>query len=267
MEPAKLKIPLLEQDNWESWKLQVEMLLTQKELWRYVTLSSTHVLKDDEPAQDKKAWAIIGQLVGQQHYPHVLQFRTAKGLWDRLNSKFQLQATSRTIQLQHELTHLKQGPEESAMAYMSRVRDLLNRLEQTDPTIKESALHIPTISGISPRFATTVVVLEDNAAAFPITLDLIEQRLVAAEARQRRAEEEAAGGVFWDTKVGMEDGWGSSGRVDGRVSSKTNATSETRGEATGVVVVSSKGMLVSSNSSKGKSSQLLVEAMGMGVME
>jgi hypothetical protein len=70
-------IPLLEQDNWESWKLQVEMLLTQKELWRYVTLSSTHELKDDEPAQDKKAWAIIGQLVGQQHYPHVLQFRTA----------------------------------------------------------------------------------------------------------------------------------------------------------------------------------------------
>jgi hypothetical protein len=113
-----------------------------------------------------------------------------------------------------------------------------------------------------------VVVLEDNAAAFPITLDLIEQRLVAAEARQRRAEEEAAGGVFW---AGRHQG-GNGGRVGqqwqgGRQGSKTYATSETRGEATGVVVVNSKGMLVSSNSRKGKSSQLLVEAMGMGVME
>lgn len=136
-ETPRVTIAKLNNDNYESWRYKVELLLIKEGLWE--------VISNAAPAQPEAAWltkdaqarATIGLMVEDNQLTHIRSKITAAATWKALQDYHQKSSLSSKIILLKNLCSMKlaeNGNMEEHIINMSIIKD---KLEAIGENIKE----------------------------------------------------------------------------------------------------------------------------------
>ena len=105
-------------ENYATWKVRMRLILVSKGLWSAVTGEEDKV----DQKQSELALALIGLSVQDFHLTTVGQCKTAKELWELLESTFQAKTNARRLQLRKDLLFIKKGSAESVTVQQRQSR-------------------------------------------------------------------------------------------------------------------------------------------------
>jgi hypothetical protein len=182
-------------DNYASWKILMELLLTQKGLESTIAENSrtqeeldarSAKVKLQEAADQKKALAMIGLRV-QQDYLGVITDASgsARKAWIEFEKMFQSVTNGQKLLLRQRLATLKMEPGEKAVRYIARAKDLKRDLIQANLDAKE--VDLAAACGLSKDYRETGMMLEYQEK--PINLDEMLPLLLEHEARIEQDED------------------------------------------------------------------------------
>jgi hypothetical protein len=138
----KIQFEKLGSDNYASWKTQMQLYLTHKDLdhtieeetrTTEVLAARTTTVKAAEQKAQKKALALIGLRV-QDEYLGVIKDaeQSARTAWVSFERMFQSVTNARKLMLRQKLASLKMEPGEMAAKYIARAKDLKRDRIQAD---------------------------------------------------------------------------------------------------------------------------------------
>jgi hypothetical protein len=185
-------------DNYSSWKILMELLLTQKGLESTIAEDSRTQEKLDarsakvklqEAADQKKALAMIGLRVQQDYLGVITDANgSARQAWMEFEKMFQSVTNGRKLLLRQRLATLKMEPGEKAVRYIARAKDLKRDLIQANLDAKE--VDLAAACGLSKDYREIRMMLEYQDK--PINLDEMLPLLLQHEARIEQDEDEEA---------------------------------------------------------------------------
>jgi hypothetical protein len=182
-------------DNYSSWKIVMELLLTQKGLESTIeedlrtkeeldAKSAKDKLK--KAADQKKALAMIGLRVQQEFLGIIMDSNgSARSAWKEFEKMFQSVTNGRKLMLRQKLATLKMEPGEKAARYVDRAKDLKRDLIQAGLDAKE--VDLAAACGLSKDYREIRIMLEYQDK--PIKLDEMLPLLLQHEARIKQDEE------------------------------------------------------------------------------
>ncbi|GAQ79929.1 hypothetical protein KFL_000420010 [Klebsormidium nitens] len=194
MESEKLLISKLNSENYVSWKTQMRLLLTHKDLDSAIEpeTRSEEVLnrrsedqKKREAVTQKKALALIGLKV-EEEFLGVIEDAgdSARKAWSTFEEMFQSVTNGRKLMLRQKLATLKMEPGEKAAKYISRAKDL--KRELLHAKLDTSDVDLAAVCGLSAEFREIRMILEHSSTE--ITLEKVLPLLLQHEARMERDE-------------------------------------------------------------------------------
>ena len=172
-------IDRLTDNNYSTWSARIEMLLVQKGLWDVVESGAA----EGQPADaDKKARAVIGLHISDQFLPTFKANKTAKALWDSLQSTFAQKNNGNKLRLRRQLAGLKKQPKESLQQYFSRACRIRDELQGIEVEMPEEEVASAILCGLPSQYDVAVAILESSDKALLIDdclskLLLVEQKL------------------------------------------------------------------------------------------
>jgi hypothetical protein len=165
-------------DNYASWKVLMELLLTEKGLEMAKVAEETRSQEelDARPAKDKlkeasdqkKALAAIGLRVQPEFLGVVMDAKgSARSAWQEFERMSQSVKNGRKLMLRQKLASLKMEPGKKAAKYIARAKDLKRDLIQADLEAKE--VDLAAACGLSKNYREIRMMLEYQVK--PIDLD------------------------------------------------------------------------------------------------
>lgn len=118
MAPGTVKIELLEKENFDTWKIQMEALLTKNDAWEYVSgeIVKPELIAGDAASQaamntwnknDRKAKSDIILSISRSELKQIKNCTTSKETWDKLHSIYESKGPARKATLLKQLIHMK----------------------------------------------------------------------------------------------------------------------------------------------------------------
>lgn len=156
-------------DQWETWKWQIELCL--KELCLYEIVDGTRLcpappVLNDEPSESYKRWQrdnaraarIIGTALEEDAAMHVRKKTDAKEIWDTLLSVYEQSSLQRLYTLFDNFFEITKDDATSVVKHTSRLSnvfdDILLELQKKDPkaTVPLSILHHRIFKTLGPEY-------------------------------------------------------------------------------------------------------------------
>ncbi|QRW11079.1 integrase core domain protein [Ceratobasidium sp. AG-Ba] len=163
--------PLRGSENYNMWRVQMEDILTDLDLYGYVDLSNP--LPDDKSsdyesalkswaASDRKALSNIRLRVDGSVLTHIQGCKTSADAWDILAATFQVKGTVGLIDLRRKLFSRRMAESEEVEEHIQRMREWFEQINQIAPG---SLTEVDWIT-------TLVASLPDSWDAFTQTISL-----------------------------------------------------------------------------------------------
>jgi hypothetical protein len=192
MESEKLLIPKLNSENYVTWKMQMKLLLTHKDLDSTIEPESrseeelngrTEDQKKREAVSQKKALALISLKV-EEEFLGVIEdaVDSARKAWIAFEGMFQSITNGRKLMLRQKLATFKMEPGEKAAKYISRAKDL--KRELLHAKLDASDIDLAAVCGLSAEFREIRMILEYSTST--ITLDKMLPLLLQHESMMER---------------------------------------------------------------------------------
>ncbi len=153
-EGVRIKIDLLDVENYLPWSQKMKFLLISKDLWEGVEAPASNA------AKSRKALAIIGLHVKDHHLGTIAACKTAGEAWELLEKTYRSKTNDRKLQLRKEMSALKMEPNEVVATYVARAQDLYRDLVATGFQMTSEELAWNVLAGLPASFDTLVTVLE-----------------------------------------------------------------------------------------------------------
>lgn len=106
-EATRVSIAKLNNENYQLWKLKMELLLINEDLWDTVINDPPDNLSETWHKRDNKALATIGLLVEDNRLIYVRQASTVKQAWDSLKAYHEKSCLSNKVFLLKSMVNLK----------------------------------------------------------------------------------------------------------------------------------------------------------------
>ena len=119
-----------------------------------MALEPTH---RDFPMWEQSASRVLyyfASCVGEQLLSYVRDAQTLKGAWENLKKVFAASTTARKLQLQQELSNLRQR-DLSVADYTSKIKDISDSLASIEVNIEESEMVQICLGGLAPKFGVS----------------------------------------------------------------------------------------------------------------
>jgi hypothetical protein len=194
MELEKLLISKLNSENYVTWKMQMKLLLTHKDLNSSIEPESrskeelngrTEDQKKREAVARKKILALIGLKIEEEFLGVIEDAEdAARKAWIAFEGMFQSVANGRKLTLRQKLTTFKMERGEKAAKYISRAKDL--KRELLHAKLDASDVDLAAVCGLSAEFREIRMILEHSTST--ITLDKRLPLLLQHESRMERDE-------------------------------------------------------------------------------
>jgi hypothetical protein len=110
--------------------------------------------------QSQGALALIGLHEKDHHLGKVAPVKTAKELWDDLESTYKSKSNARNMLLRREIITLNLGFGEPISMYVARAEDLYKNLTAAVSDIKPEELATAILAGLPDEYGTLVTILE-----------------------------------------------------------------------------------------------------------
>ena len=181
-EGVRIKIDPLDVENYVPWSQKVKFLLISKDLWEGVEASASH------GAKSRRALAIIGLNVKDQHLGTIAACKTAGEAWELLEKTYKSKSNARKLKLRKEMSALKMEPLEPVATYVARAQDLFRDLVATGFQMTSEEFAWSVLTGLPATFDTLVTVLETQEEELQV--EEILPKLMVHEQKIHRREEE-----------------------------------------------------------------------------
>lgn len=211
-----VRIELLNRDNYDTWKIQMQALLTKNETWDYVNGRKPKSKVTDTAAgsaeearrweiEDGKARADIILSIKPSELKQVKDCNTSHELWRKLQSIYQSSGPARKATLIKQLSyhHLQEGSE--VREHLERFFDTIDRLKEMDVEINPDLLSVMLLHSLPPSFENFRCAIESRDA-LP-TPDILRIKILEEDdARKHQKQGEAMNAMFAKNRFGKNRG-------------------------------------------------------------
>jgi hypothetical protein len=187
------QVPLLNANNFTTWKYRMELILKSRRMWKYVDGSAvapntrdTADVKREYEENDQLAHSQIVLTVSDSVISHLRTTTTAKDAWVKICSVFEQKGLAAKVFLRRKLLNLKKEASTPMQEHINTVRDLAEQLSAIGSPISDGDLAITLLCSLSDAYDPIIISLESRDPK-DITFDLIAARLLAEELRQKES--------------------------------------------------------------------------------
>ena len=181
-----MKIEKLNDTNFHAWKRKIQLVLALRDLDQYIDEDRP----DDETRQsswdkgDRKAQAIIGLSLSDEHLEHVADVSTAKEMWQTIMDVFQRHTLLNKLAARRNFYTATMKGGEKALTFINRVQHLASILKSMGVDVDDQEIAMAVLNGLPPRYDSLIVALDALGNEDKIfTLDFVKSRLLQEETR------------------------------------------------------------------------------------
>ena len=180
------KIEKLNDSNFHAWKQKITLLLALRDL--------DNLIDDDPPTEkdeylqwskkDRKAQAIIGLSLSDEHLEHVRETATAKEMWESILNVFERHTLLNKLSARRKFYTVTMEHGEKMLTYLNRVNLLAATLKSMGVDIDNKELAMAALNGLPSTYESLIVALDalgNEEKSF--TFELVKSRLLQEEQR------------------------------------------------------------------------------------
>lgn len=186
-------ITKLTNDNYDSWKLEVEFLLVREGLWKYVSpgvkpeaaangANAAVLAAWDEG--DQKARATIGLLLTRSQHGHIRNTNSAKAVWDNLERQHQKKTLTTKVHLLKRICDMNYHDGDNIEEHLLEFEDLFEKLANAGTKLDEDLQVVLVFRSLPNSFDALTTTLE-NRSGDDLTLQLVKGKIIN-EVHKRR---------------------------------------------------------------------------------
>ncbi|UYV66573.1 hypothetical protein LAZ67_4002149, partial [Cordylochernes scorpioides] len=176
----------LNSENFETWKMQMKMILIHSDLWEYANSirikPETEVESNEWEKNDQKALATIVLSLSPPEIIHVKKCTTSAEAWKILNKVHQPKGPATKVFLTKQLILLKMNPNERLQDYLNKFSSLADRLSEMDAQVPEDFLSILLLCSLPESYEgfRTAIETRDELPSF----EALKVKMLEEEIRQ-----------------------------------------------------------------------------------
>ncbi|KAK9738656.1 protein of unknown function (DUF4219) [Popillia japonica] len=226
--PGSYRIESLRRDNYDTWKLQAQAILTRNGLWNYVsgkTLRPTTegselekwdqedlnakselilIISPDELKQiklekwdqeDLNAKSELILIISPDELKQIKNCKTSKDVWDTLSKNFESKGPARKATLLKQLILHKMKDSDDVRDHLNKFSDTVDKLSEMNVVINEDLLSIMMLYSLPPFFETFRIAIESRDQ-LPSPENLKIKILEESEARSKTKTSTVEGAFF-----------------------------------------------------------------------
>ena len=198
MDATRVFITKLNNQNYQSWKYKVELLLIKEGLWDLVEVNPPAERNVEWLNRDGKAKATIGLLVEDDQLVHIRSTKSAKEAWNALKEYHEKSTLSSRIFLLKKLCTLKLSEHGNLEEHLNKMIDWYNQLVAIWEDMNESFLIGIIFCGLPESYNSLINVLESKAPN-ELTLSVVKGKLL--DEYHRRVNCSAQSSTMGDTAL------------------------------------------------------------------
>lgn len=181
-------IDKLNNENYESWKLQMRSILVCSDLWNQVNGNElkTETNATEWDKKDQKALAMIILNITQGQLNHVKNAETSNKAWNELKSIHESKGPVRKATLYKQLYRMKKTQDNSMTNYLNEFSSKTEQLKEAGIEIPDDLLSIMLLGSLPEEYENFAVAIEsrdDIPSVSSLKIKLIEE-----EARQKERD-------------------------------------------------------------------------------
>ena len=193
-----LNFPKLNSDNYNSWKLDMKVILIDRGSWEFIdgtaealASDASNTQKIDYKRRKERAYTAIYQCIERQFQPLIANTLDGKEAWDRLKESFEPKSRARLAGLVDEFYDMKFNPNEETIGiYCKKISEKATLIKDVGFDIPDVLRCFQLIRKLPADYDSLVKVLyrlEDIKFKF----EEIEKQLITEEGRikQKRKDE------------------------------------------------------------------------------
>ena len=179
------EVGLLDSDNWWEWAVRMEDLLIYKELSDCLDVDGETLTNAAAKSADRKALALLRSHVSSPLLPYLQGKKSAKSVWDALQSLYATNLDARKDLLEDQLQQLQKAKTEDVTEYVARAQKVRLELTSAGEQVSDQRLMRAILRGLPDEFETIREIL---LAQTNVQLADAMSRLRVAEERIGRSE-------------------------------------------------------------------------------
>lgn len=176
--------------NFTTWKYRLQLILRDRQLWKYVDGSTPTPVEAGQRAEweekDQLALSQIALTVSDSVVGHVRNARTSAEAWTKLCSVFEQRGLAAQVFLRRKLVNIKLNGGGSMLDHINTVRELSEQLNAIGAPVGDGELAITLLGSLPDTYDPLIISLESRSAQ-DVTFDGVAARLLAEERRQQEA--------------------------------------------------------------------------------
>eukprot|EP00253_Pinus_taeda_P035402 PITA_35402 len=193
---ASIRPPIFDGTNFVYWKVRVTAYLQSLgiEVWDIIDTGYTFPsVTPTDPTEKKKyetnakAFNTLLGCLSQSEFVKVMQFKSAKEIWDKIYLSYEgddqvKRAKLQTLRIQYE--NLKMYNDESVANYFLHVDEIVNYMKNLGEEIKEAVVVEKVLRSLSSRFESKVFAIEEKENLQNLKMSQLHGILTAYEMRK-----------------------------------------------------------------------------------
>lgn len=200
--------------DWSRWKFQLKVLLNDLDIYGIVTgddlMPVNQIVGTETQAEaagrystnykawkkkDNKVQKYLSTTVGDQALLHIMNYNTAKEMWDKLHAVFEQKSQTSIHLIQQKYYAYQMDENDNIASHISKLEDLAQQLKDLGEPIPKSMLMTKILMTLPSSFSHFHVAWESTATS-ERTLENLTSRLMVEEARLAAFEEQLNSTAF-----------------------------------------------------------------------
>lgn len=193
MSAPVVQIEKLDENNYDSWSIQMRSVLIHSGFWKIVNgqtpKAEEAVAKAKWESDDEKALASIFLSVKPTQLGYIRSCTTSHQAWKKLEDTYMPRGPLQKVSLYKKLTNLRMTENSNVVQYLNEFSEIYDKLKETGIEIQEELLAIMLMSSLPKEFDNFVIAMETRDT-LP-SLSILKQKLLEeGKRRQEKVVEE-----------------------------------------------------------------------------
>lgn len=147
-------------ENYANWKFKLQTLMEGNNTWAIVFGAEVKPMSpqaidaaiQDWERRENKAKVLLQVTVKDNIIPHIRECKTSKETWDTLKNLYETKTTNRILYLKSKLLSIKMEENESVSDFISRNKDLKDKLGNIGESVSSTNLVTVTLGGMLDEY-------------------------------------------------------------------------------------------------------------------
>ena len=188
---SSVRIEKLNDSNYHAWKRKIQLVLALRDLDEYIDSDRPAGEKEQKAWDrgDRKAQAVIGLALSDEHLEHVAQASTAKEMWKAITNVFERHTLLNKLAARRKFYTVTMEEGEKVLTYINRVQHLASVLKSMKVDVDDKEVAMAILNGLPSSYDNLIVALDALGNEDKLfSVDLVKSRLLQEEQRASMRE-------------------------------------------------------------------------------